>query len=68
MELNKERLDHDIEYRKEMLEYLFNEIKILRKEFDDLSKNGDIDGEIGLNKISEVETNLLILQDNINLN
>ena len=66
--LDLEKLDQDVEYRKDMLNYLFQELDQLRKFHDQLSQNGNLIGEIVLKKISEIEKNLQVLGDEVYIN
>lgn len=64
--LDVERLDQDIEYRYEMISYLMQELAEMQKFHDHLSQEGNILGEILLNKISNIKADLQFLQANIN--
>ncbi len=64
--IDKERLDRDVEYRKQKLQEVFDELQRLRIENDKLSQeDGLIQGEILLGEIRKIEKGLIELKENV---
>lgn len=63
--LDVARLDKDIDYRRQIISYLLEELAGMQEFHDQLSQQGNLIGEIMLNKISETKAKLQILWTNV---